>query len=242
MKNKETLQEALQREDGIEAFIAQKSRSDKFQEKKRIVEAGSHPTDKMLEDYVWDRVDEASSQIIRKHNMYCGICAKKVLQLRGIKHEAEEKLLDWADGNREIPQPSPDEFMTPLEPKIDIYAGLASDYHVFQGAGQQVSAAGMPEQEYRFVIEEEGDISIHCYWGEARGTEPAYIWLSWDANIESEKVFYARFVNPENDKPRCDIRLGTNLVGERPFTSDELGFNPTRERWAIAIVLREVEE
>ncbi|MCP4372057.1 MAG: hypothetical protein GY797_28655, partial [Deltaproteobacteria bacterium] len=117
MKNEDTLQDALQTEDGLEAFLTRKAGSDGFQEKKRVVEAGAHPTDEMLGDYVWDRGDEAGSRIIRKHIVYCGICAKKVLELRGIRNDAEEKLLDWADGNVEVPRPSLDETMPPLEPK-----------------------------------------------------------------------------------------------------------------------------
>ncbi len=242
-EKKNSPKEALQSEEAFDALITEEALSGDFQEKKRVVEEGPHPTNQDLYNYVWDpQYDENDFRIMR-HTAYCGICAKKVLELRGIRNDAEEKLLDWADGNVEIPRPSLDETMPPLEPKIDIYEGLASDFHTYRWAGQQVSAADISEQTHTFRMkEEESSLKLSCLWRPEYGGKPAHIRIKWDARLMSRKEIWLRFIDPETETFRCEKLLGHQRKGNKEFPQNELDFDPSCERWAVGIVLKEVVE
>ena len=101
--------------------------------------------------------------------------------------------------------------------------------------GQLVAAADIPKQRHSFSTKY-GDINIECSWGEQHQGEPAYIWLSWKANISADNELWLRFVDPETQTIRHEVNLGTIRAGEETFTSHELGFDPSTERWAISVI------
>ncbi len=107
-------------------------------------------------------------------------------------------------------------------------------------AGQEVTAADISEQEEVFTVEG-GQITIRCYWEREQDRQPAYLRLAWDADLASEKNLWIRFVNPETQTIRFNLCLRTIYLGEETFTSDELGFDPYCEPWAISVGLEEFE-
>jgi hypothetical protein len=235
---KKTLQKT---EDSL-AFFIQEVSSPEYLGAKRRIEAGSHPTDRMLYNYVLNWVYENDAKIIMKHLAFCGICAAKVLQIRQVEGELEEKLSDWTDGKENRLYPLLTSSFTRERDTLlakNFQEGVATEYWEPLFAGQLATAADIPVQEHLFK-REEGDIEISCYWGGTYVNKPAFIKLSWKANIRIRSEILARFINPETQELRSEVCLGTHLTGEEAFTSQELGFDPLTENWAIAIVLREL--
>ena len=109
-----------------------------------------------------------------------------------------------------------------------------------QWVGELVTAADIPEQEHVFRLED-GEIKISCSWRSQYNENPAYVWVSWWADISTPGELWVRFARPETETVLAEICLGTHLEGEKVFTNDDLGFDPSREKWAISLILRGVE-
>jgi len=92
------------------------------------------------------------------------------------------------------------------------------------------------------VLLDEGDVKITYGWRSGYGNRPTCFNIQWKANINEKMELVAKFINPDvpPDNPehiRKEINLGSWLVGEESFTSEQLGFDPTNEKWAIAFIL-----
>ncbi len=103
-----------------------------------------------------------------------------------------------------------------------------------QWAGQPVTAQDIPAQHYSFPLED-GNIEISCAWEDAYQSRPAFIKLSWKAQIPEHRSFWLRIINPDSQEIRYEECLGNHPSGEETFTRDELGFNPAHESWAVSI-------
>ena len=115
---------------------------------------------------------------------------------------------------------------------------IATEYWEPKWVGKQVSAADIPEQRHTFRMAE-GNLELSCSWRGKTAGSSAYIRLKWDARLTSRKEIWVRFSDPETQSLRCEKLLGTLWKGEKPFYQDDLGFDPSRDPWAIAIILRE---
>jgi len=107
-----------------------------------------------------------------------------------------------------------------------------------QWAGQLdlVVAADIPKQTHIFELED-GKADIKCHWGRRRGKKTAFIHISWTISVSTDQEVKLLFVNPETDPPeiRREYSLRTIRMGDRTFTSNDLGFDPATERWGIAV-------
>lgn len=125
----------------------------------------------------------------------------------------------------------------PQVTKADLLEEHSTDYWPLEGTGELLVAADASvtqEHEFDTVI---GPIKIVCAYGRAVGEEPAFIWLSWDADIPKEREFLIRLVNSENHEIRYEVRPGTIRKGEQAFTAEELEFDPSEEKLAITLVI-----
>ncbi len=109
---------------------------------------------------------------------------------------------------------------------------LSSLLWIPEGAGLPATAADISEQAKTFKTEE-GEIKITCVWGGETDDDPAYIWLKWEADIKPETELVIRFLNPESDEIRYEIRPGKIMKGSGTFKKEKLGFDPTKEKWGI---------
>jgi len=237
MTDRDTIHEKSQETDHFLTWLRQQAGSETYQNMKQRIEAGLHPTGEMLYKYVLDNLNEQDELIIAKHLAYCERCADEVVQVRQMDADVDNAVLNRKT-TEFISQP-----VTQIEADANaLFQGMATDFWEFDFAGQAqaVVAADIPEQEHTFFVET-GEIKIHCYWGGKMQNSPAYVWLSWETNIDAANVLYARFGNPDTGTTRCEICLGIHPIGEVTFTRDDLGFDPSQERWTIAIVLREPE-
>jgi len=107
-----------------------------------------------------------------------------------------------------------------------------------QLVGQLITASDVSKQKHRFLIDQ-GQITVTCNWQGANESEPAYLLLSWKANFSIVCEIWAKFENPDTNEIFSEICLGTSMVGETYFTSKDLGFDPSKVRWAMAIILAE---
>ncbi|QTA83821.1 Uncharacterized protein dnl_62380 [Desulfonema limicola] len=108
-----------------------------------------------------------------------------------------------------------------------------------QWAGQMVTADEIPEQKHEFKADD-GEVLISCYWGPEHDDEPAYIRISWKADAGHDELGI-RFENPDTKEILYEDRLGAFKVGEEIFTSKDLGFDPSTQKWSIAILFLEGE-
>lgn len=228
-KQRITLHEALQSNKTFLTFLAQEVHSEAYLGKKHAVEDGPHPTTEMLHDYVWTAMDENTSKIIRNHLSFCSLCMQQIVSLGLIKQEAEEGLLSWANQMKQ-------------SEKEGLLGEPALEFWEPEGAGEAlVAASSSVTQEHEFRTEG-GTIKIVCAWGQAVGNEPAFIWLSWDADLDAGSIFFIQLIHPETHSVYYEIRPGTIWKGNQTFTQEVLGFDPVSEKWVISIVTSELKE
>lgn len=188
----------------IKQTVTERSRS-------AVASEDSHPPRERLCRYALGQVSEPAAMNIRKHLLFCQRCTSEVAGF--LRHKAY--FLDH----------QPEYLHRPV---------LATELWEPEFAGQQVTAADIPQQEHIFHTTE-GNLKLRCHWGAHYGSDPAYLWLSYEANLDTEKEFVARFLNPDTQDLRYQAYLGDYRVGEATFTDEELGFDPVYDKWAISI-------
>jgi hypothetical protein len=108
-------------------------------------------------------------------------------------------------------------------------------------AGEVVTAADVSAQEHVFSLDD-GEIQVTCGWRAAYGNLPATLRVAWQAHLSIPGDFWVRFTHPDDPtRPPVELRLGNTLAGEEEFTAETLGFDPTRDPWALAILLKAPE-
>ena len=113
-------------------------------------------------------------------------------------------------------------------------------------AGQRVTAADISEQEHVFPLEnidiisiENGAIKVISSWKPKYKNYLSFVTLSWETNVNIMCDYWACFINPNTNEIYSTICLGGARVGSIKIESDELGFDPSTEKWSISIVLAE---
>jgi hypothetical protein len=116
-----------------------------------------------------------------------------------------------------------------------------SELWVPQLAGELATAADIPPQEETFYLDE-GTLHVTCQWWPAAQGRPAGLLLHWHADLTLAGDIWARFTRPDDAAVvLAEMPLGNILDDETAFSAQELGFDPTREPWALAILIRETE-
>jgi hypothetical protein len=210
------------------SWLARHAGGDSHQEARRAVEEGPHPTDDMLYRYVWDELDPQETHWVQAHVAFCGFCAEEVFRLSLAGEAGKESLDRWMHGD----EPS-------LAAPPTLVEELATEFWEPDWQQQRATAADIPPQQHLFT-REDGDITISCLWRGQHRRHPSYITISWKADVTTYNEIHARFVNPETRQQLAEVRLGSDVIGEEVFTSEDLGFDPSSERWALALVFREV--
>jgi hypothetical protein len=109
-------------------------------------------------------------------------------------------------------------------------------------AGEPVTAAGTPSQEHVFYLDE-GSIRVTCAWWSASPGQLAGVLITWRADVTRAGEFWARFTRWDDAAAvLAELPLGDALAGEKVWSAPDLGFDPTRDPWAVAIVLREAQQ
>ncbi len=202
------------------------AQSDAYRQQRQEIEHGQHPGQEWLHAYVWGQVSPEQARIIRNHLPGCASCAKTMLRLRQIKDDMEQQLFGWANASAAA---------TPSK------AFIAEEYWEPVGAGEAlVAASSAVTQEHCFTTPV-GVINITCAWGREIANEPAFVWLSWDADIPANREFVIRLSDPEQQTILYEIRPGKIHQGEQTFTSETLGFNPVSQKWSIGALIPEME-
>jgi hypothetical protein len=105
-----------------------------------------------------------------------------------------------------------------------------------QWAGDFVGAGDIPAQTHTFRLEK-GAIEVSCSWTPQSGDTPPYLDLSWKADTVMEGELWCRFVHPDTNSVLAEVPLGTSKEGGKYFTPQVLGFDPSKEKWAIVILV-----
>lgn len=192
-----------------------------------------HPSGRELYEYAAAALDRESRAKVRQHLMRCAACNAKTLLIMRLTSEEREEARDVIDDLKH--------FITDWAEKMTSSLGAvtwATSLWQPQWAGMPVSAADIPEQQHTFSGKE-GEIEISCAWRDRYETTPAYIQISWLANLTVDRKLWALFFDPDTKKCLAEIPLGKYLEGGKSITSQTLGFNPSTQKWAVAILLKE---
>jgi transcriptional regulator with XRE-family HTH domain len=106
-------------------------------------------------------------------------------------------------------------------------------------AGEPVTASALPPQEQIFYLPE-GSIQVSCMWWAASPGQPAGLLMTWRADVTRSGEFWVRFTRRDDAAAvLAELPLGEELAGEKDWSAQELGFDPTRDPWAVAVLLRD---
>ncbi len=222
-QNTNPFEKAFANDEDFLAFIEQQVRSDGYRRGKARVRQTPHPAGDTLYEYVLDLLDESEAQDIREHLAACGECTREALSLMQDEEELNQVAANWAN----------------TEPIKDRVKSRLSELWAPQYVLQPASATPESGEEHTFKIGD-SDITVSCSVRGAYRQKPAHITIAWDANLAVRSEISARFLKPDTQEILKEVYLGTEQKGEKPFSSQDLGFDPSQEEWAITIVLQEV--
>ena len=103
-------------------------------------------------------------------------------------------------------------------------------------AGQLVTAAAETPEQTQVFTTVEGEMRLTCEWHAASGERPALLRLAWHADLTGVWDFWVRFTRPDDPTVvLAVIPLGRALAGEEVWAAPALGFDPTRDPWAVTL-------
>ena len=179
-----------------------------------------HPDRERLYDYVLAWLPEAEAAGVRAHIAACADCSRETLRIMRL----EKRLAALPETKPALPE--------------RLVQWLASFWEPLW-AGQPVTAAEIPPQTQTFTAEQ-GHIRLTCSWKAEYRAEPAYIHVVWQMQMCRASELWLRFVEPETQALRYETCLGAAQAGEERIARADLGFDPSCDRWAIALGLREI--
>lgn len=227
-QEKLTIKDAITDNDSALAFLEQELRAGGENVEHDHVRPHQHPSGELLHDYVYGWLSEAETLKIQDHLVSCEMCALEVLRITDEEEELDQVAAKWANE-------------APIKDRlISTIPDWVKDLWKPPLVGQVVTAADIPRQEHVFQTRE-GSIKLWCTWQSEYRKTPAHISVSWKARLSVRKALWVIFAHPETQVPLAEFLLGTDLEGKKVFTRQDLGFDPSREPWAVAVVLREAK-
>jgi hypothetical protein len=208
------------------SYLQKTVKSDKYKNKMTEFELDqSHPSPEKLYDFALGLLNEDEEKKITAHNAKCNQCEKEVIRIIQMEIESDEELLEWADKR-------------PLDTRIKRWASQL--WQPLWTGKVMTAASELPEQKNVFFLND-ANIQINCSWNSKSIDHSAYLLISWSADIETPCQLSAKFVDVATKKLFSELYLGClpPMVGEITFSNDTLGFDPTKEQWAISIILEE---
>ena len=104
---------------------------------------------------------------------------------------------------------------------------------------QVATAADAAAREHTFH-HDAGEIKISYKTWTTGSDRPVMLWIAWQADFVLSEDLWLRFTRlHDREALLAEVRLGHSMEGERLFRSDRLGFDPAREPWALALLLKE---
>ena len=108
-------------------------------------------------------------------------------------------------------------------------------------AGVPVTASDIPTQKNKFRMDF-GEVDLSCFWKPEYDETPAYLSIKWKSSISVRCELIIRFINPKTYWIYSEISLGTQLTGEELFIKKDLGFDPSSEKWSMALIFNDIQE
>ncbi|MDY0092989.1 MAG: PEP-CTERM sorting domain-containing protein [Candidatus Vecturithrix sp.] len=107
------LQNALASDEAFLEFLAQEAHTSEFQAAQQRMEAGPHPTDTVLHEYVFGWVDAQDAAAIREHLSCCRTCAEEVLRFRQFEERRRQETQAWVTDAAQTAVASPPNTVSP---------------------------------------------------------------------------------------------------------------------------------
>jgi hypothetical protein len=217
-------------DENLREWFRRKAHTQAYQDAQQRAEAGPHPTLEMLCDYVAGDMNATDARIISDHALFCGLCAQEILRIRMVRDAVGQNLdeIEQEIWGAEEEMPFYRQRKVPMIPLADNIA-LEMRWEPLRQ-----TASGIQE-EHTFQTAD-GRITATCQWECPKDHDPGYIEISWQADIESERELSLQFIQPDTHEILYAEHLGVIRNSHATFTFEELGFDPTQEKWAIAIV------
>lgn len=193
----------------------------------------AHPAPETFERYVAGELRDQEARRVMAHLAVCPACNHNALYLMRMTCDPVSESTMRDDLARYI-----DDWRSKISAAFEHVSFWATELWQPTFAGTPVMASNIPPQHHTFSGRE-GEIEITCAWRPEHGTSPAYLQLSWLANLHVERELRAVFFNPDTKALLAEIPLGSYLEGGKNLTSRALGFNPSSDTWAVAILVKE---
>jgi len=116
---------------------------------------------------------------------------------------------------------------------------LASDILQQKKEFRVARAADFLTKKENFIIDSNSRIEFALSWNQGEGESPDYVKIEWKLDTEDIRELWCSFLHPENSTILVEFPLGNRKEGDETFTSEELGFDPSPEKWGFSILLRE---
>lgn len=94
-EQQQRLRAALVSDEAFLEFLTQEADSSEFQAAQQRVEAGPHPADTLLHEYVFGWLDTQEAARIRDHLICCRTCAEEVLRFRQFEEQRDQATQAW---------------------------------------------------------------------------------------------------------------------------------------------------
>jgi hypothetical protein len=108
-------------------------------------------------------------------------------------------------------------------------------------AGEVATAADTAAQAHTFY-RDEGEIRVTCEWRAAVADQPAILRIAWQVSLRRPGNLWVQVTRRDDPAVRlAELALGSALEGERVWSADALGFDPSRVPWAMRLVVTEPE-
>lgn len=219
-------------------FVEKLVRSKTYRTERQSERSQAHPVGEQLYDYVLGWLDSDTEKAVRRHLSGCAVCMDEVLRIQAFERASDEDMV-----TETIPPDSQHErqfsfdFSQCHQVVEDLIHWVSPTWQP-EFAGLTVTAADIAEQKHLFTSQD-GDIDIRCSWRIPEESAPGYLEFAWAANIVTAYELWALFIHPETRLILAAICLGEDLEGGKIMSSQDLGFDPSKEQWVVSIMLQE---
>lgn len=192
------------------------------------------PEAEVLLDYLHHELPGDAAQTVAQHIQRCERCRIMLLKMDVDRSRWERRLN--AAYQAELAR-----LRATAEPEYVLleWGELIAEYYVEPPEAKVVNTARAQTFEDSRTFETDlGKITIQYSWGEQGDTNKVFLWLGWEAELSPEGTFAIRLLEPDTDTVRLEISPDTiEQTDEATFTVEQLGFNPLRTPWDIAITV-----
>lgn len=208
------------------------------------------PPDDLLLDYVYRELDKADESLMDQHVAQCERCRIETLKMETGRLELDAIVDHAAKSFRTADMSILEKLKDNALHRLGGFVSRIREHLVRYTspawtpmyAGAVTTADDIPEQNERFEMDYDEYINLSCYWqGKKKDSGPSLL-LSWEANLLTDCNLWVRIFSPVTRETFAELLLGSELEGRTEFYEDDLGFDPSSQKFAITAIIEEKDE